>query len=72
MDQSTTHVGIEMQRSENGFTAVVPGAYAESPYPLAYFFVVRDRSGAAWMFPGFEPDLSNQPYFTARASAFTD
>jgi hypothetical protein len=72
MDQSERYVDVEMDRDGGRFAALIPASYTDSAYPLAYFFVLRDGRGAAWMYPGFEDDLSNQPYFTARTTAFTD
>lgn len=37
-----------------------------SRYPLMYFFELRAGVGRAWLYPGFEADLSNQPYFVVR------
>jgi len=42
--------------------AAIPGDYTRSPYPLQYYFVLRNQA-QAWMAPGFNPSLSNQPYF---------
>ncbi|MBI3972953.1 MAG: hypothetical protein HY332_16875 [Chloroflexi bacterium] len=48
------------------FQATIPAAYSDSPYPLQYFFTLHASDGLAWMYPGFEPDFSNQPYFVVR------
>jgi hypothetical protein len=48
------------------YRAEIPAAYTDSPYPLQYFFVLRDSAGA-WLHPGFAPDLANQPYFVVLA-----
>ncbi|HWX90749.1 MAG TPA: hypothetical protein VNY75_10610 [Rhizomicrobium sp.] len=42
--------------------AAIPGDYTNSPYPLQYYFVLR-RDAQAWLHPGFNATLSNQPYF---------
>jgi hypothetical protein len=42
--------------------AAIPGDYTQSPYPLQYYFVLR-RDAQAWLHPGFNATLSNQPYF---------
>jgi hypothetical protein len=44
----------------------IPGSYTDSAYPLAYFFTVHDASGDAWIVPGFDETLSNQPYHVVR------
>ena len=40
--------------------------YTDSPYPLQYYFELRDARGHAWLYPGFRADLCNQPYFVVR------
>ncbi len=55
---------LSMAMSEVGDTmrAAIPGDYTRSPYPLQYYFVLRNQT-QAWMYPGFNATLSNQPYF---------
>ena len=48
------------------FRAEIPGQYTDSPYPMLYYFELRDAHGAAWIYPGFNADLANQPYFVVR------
>jgi hypothetical protein len=55
-----------MQAHEGGWRAAVPGDYTRSPFPLQYSFELRDGPGRATLFPGFAPDLCNQPYFVIR------
>jgi hypothetical protein len=57
---------IEMQANGSKHTASVPGPYTESPYPMQYYFELRESPEKAWLYPGFTPDLSNQPYFVVR------
>jgi hypothetical protein len=68
MDQSDAWRSVEMGRSpdlENGLQATIEAAYADSPYPLQYRFVVRSAS-TAWTVPGLDDDLCGQPYFVVR------
>jgi hypothetical protein len=53
-----------MPMSQEGDTlrAAIPGAYTNSPYPLQYYFVLQSGM-QAWLHPGFNASLSNQPYF---------
>jgi hypothetical protein len=44
----------------------VPGGYTQSPYPMQYYFELRESALKAWLYPGFAADLSNQPYFVVR------
>jgi hypothetical protein len=56
----------DMQWRDDRFSAVIPGDYAQSPFPLQYYFELRAGQDAAWPYPGFEPNLANQPYFVVR------
>ncbi len=53
----------EMHYEDGIFLSGIPAEYSKSPYPLIYYFELRDSSGRAWLFPGFNADLSNQPYY---------
>lgn len=67
-DQSQSWRSVEMQVKDNEFRATVPGEYTQSPYPIQYIFEVREPGGST-IFPGFGPDLSNQPYVLVRSKA---
>jgi hypothetical protein len=62
-----------MQPRDGRYEGTIPGDYTDSPYPLQYFLELRGTArsvvagGQAWMYPGFAPDLSNQPYYVVRA-----
>jgi hypothetical protein len=47
-------------------SAAIPASYTDSPYPLQYYFEFRTAADQAWLYPGFAPDLANQPYFVVR------
>jgi hypothetical protein len=64
-DQSQRWHSVEMASHDNEFRAAVPSDYTQSPYPLQYYFEVQE-SGDSTIFPGFSPDLSNQPYILVR------
>jgi hypothetical protein len=66
LNQAEAYEKLNMQAQEGGFAAVVPGSYTDSPYPLVYFFELRDSAGEAWQVPGLNDDLSNQPYYVLR------
>ncbi|MDE3187391.1 MAG: twin-arginine translocation signal domain-containing protein [Acidobacteriota bacterium] len=55
----------------NAYTAEIPAAYTGSAYPLEYYFELESQSGAAWMFPGLNRTLSNQPYFAVQQKGKT-
>jgi hypothetical protein len=52
----------EMEESGGIYRVSIPRDYTDSPYPLQYYFELRDEE-KAWLYPGFNTTLSNQPYF---------
>lgn len=63
-NQSEHYETAEMTRGEGGnYAAEIPASYTDSPYPLIYFFEAHNAAGEAWMLPGLDADLSNQPYY---------
>ncbi len=54
---------MEVSRENGVYAAAIPADYTQSPYPLQYYFELEDDRGRAWMYPGFNATLSNQPYF---------
>ncbi|SFL01220.1 hypothetical protein SAMN03159341_102717 [Paenibacillus sp. 1_12] len=63
VNQAESYITLEMDQQEQGFEAMIPASYTNSPYCIEYFFEVRNGNGDAWMVPGFEKNLSNQPYY---------
>jgi hypothetical protein len=51
-----------MNEHPGTYSAAIPAAYTDSPYPLQYYFELRSSS-AATLYPAFNPTLSNQPYY---------
>jgi hypothetical protein len=49
------------------FAGEIPAAYTSGPYPLQYYFELRQKDTAS-LYPGLAPDLANQPYLVARAT----
>ncbi len=66
LNQGEDYVVTEMARNCQTYLASVPGAYTDSAYPLSYFFTVRDSAGDAWIVPGLDQTLANQPYHVVR------
>lgn len=60
---------VEMAASNGEFTAAIPAEYTDSPYPLVYYFVARAPGGDAWLVPGLDETLANQPYHVLQQSA---
>lgn len=53
---------IPMTSAGNGrFRAEIPADYTTGGYPLVFFLVAR-RAGDAWIIPGLDATLANQPY----------
>lgn len=65
VNQGEYYQVMEMRADHGGisYRALIPGNYTASPYDLQYFFELHAGQGRAWLYPGFGPDLSDQPYF---------
>ena len=48
------------------FSATIPSAYTDSPYPLIDYFCVRLADGSTAPYLGFDPSLASQPYYLIR------
>ncbi|MEJ7739298.1 MAG: hypothetical protein WKF97_17870 [Chitinophagaceae bacterium] len=55
-----------MQVVGKNFRATIPSAYTNSKYPIEYYVEMREDPESAWLYPGFNADLANQPYFLVR------
>jgi hypothetical protein len=55
-----------MRFDGGAYHATIPATYTASPYALQYYFTLCDPSGRAWLYPGLNDTLSNQPYFVVR------
>ncbi|MBN1507648.1 MAG: hypothetical protein JW955_12425 [Sedimentisphaerales bacterium] len=64
--QALAYQTVDMQVQDNRYSATIPGQYSDSPYPLEYYFELYDGAGQAWLYPGFDATLANQPYFVVR------
>ncbi len=64
--QALAYQIVDMQVQGNRYSAVIPGEYSNSPFPLAYYFELRHGADVAWLYPGFDATLANQPYFIVR------
>ena len=58
---------LDLNRENGLYKATIPPEYTRSDFALEYYFELEDDKGAAWMYPGFNDTLSNQPYFSLRA-----
>lgn len=59
----------EMTPRGDRYRAAIPADYTHSPYPLQYYFELSEGSDSAWLYPGFDPTLSNQPYLVVRQAS---
>ena len=66
VNQAERFVSMDMQLQSGTYRAAIPAAYTDSHYPLQYYFEVRESAEKASLYPGFAPDLANQPYFVVR------
>jgi hypothetical protein len=66
VNQAELFVSAEMEARGDVYRATIPAGYTDSPYPLQYYFEFKEGPEKAWLYPGFAPDLANQPYFVLR------
>jgi len=59
-------VSAEMTDNSGTYHASIPAQYTDSPYPLQYYFEFRAAPDEAWLHPGFDEALLNQPYAVLR------
>jgi hypothetical protein len=52
-----------MSKVKDSWRFTIPANFTDSKYHLKYFFEINDSDGNAWIYPGFDDDLANQPYF---------
>ena len=66
VNQAERWQSVAMQRDARLWRAEIPSEYAESPYPLQYYFEATEGRGSAALYPGFGEQLTGQPYFVVR------
>jgi hypothetical protein len=66
VNQAEHYQTAEMELQGKEYQAMIPGSYAGSTYPLQYYFELKEGPEKACLYPGFHPDLANQPYFVVR------
>jgi len=55
-----------MQSDGRLWRAAIPSEYTQSPYPLQYYFEVKETPGSAALYPGLGEQRTGQPYFVVR------
>lgn len=66
VDQAERYERIDMQAQGGRYRAIIPADYTNSPYPLQYYFEVTESPDVALLYPGFNTERTNQPYFLVR------
>jgi hypothetical protein len=66
VNQGEDFVTAEMRWNGARYQVTVPGSYTESDFALMYYFTVHDAAGDAWVLPGLDETLANQPYHLLR------
>ena len=55
-----------MSAQSDTFEGVIPADHTNSPFPIQYYFELRDGKGQGWLYPGLGPDLDQRPYYVVR------
>jgi hypothetical protein len=55
-----------MQRDGRVWRAAIATEYTQSPYPLQYYFELRESPESAALYPGLGEQRAGQPYFVTR------
>lgn len=63
VDQAERWTSVELSHQNGRYAGVIPGEYTMSEFALQYYFGADDGKSMAWLYPGFDKTLSNQPYF---------
>jgi len=66
VNQAEAWQTVEMEPMGKDFRAVIPADYADSPFPLQYYFKLRTGNGNTRLHPGLQPGWRGQPYFVVR------
>ncbi|HVH85445.1 MAG TPA: hypothetical protein VM912_01890 [Terriglobales bacterium] len=72
VNQAERYQTVNLQAHGSDYRATIPASYTDSPYPLQYYFELRRGPTSAWLYPGFDTYLMNQPYFVVRQKHDTD
>jgi hypothetical protein len=55
-----------MQSDGRVWHGTIPAEYTQSPFPLQYYFEVKEGPESAALYPGLGEQLTDQPYFVTR------
>src|SRR5581483_11876683 len=66
VNQAELWTSTPMKAASGSWAATIPADYADSPYSLQYYFVIRSGKGAPALHPGLGKSLMEQPYYVLR------
>jgi len=66
VNQAERWQSAAMQSGGRVWRASIPSEYTQSPYPLQYYFELKEAPESALLYPGFGNELTGQPYFVVR------
>lgn len=66
VNQAERYGTVEMHAGSGLYRADIPGTYTDSPYPIQYYFEIRQDPETVNLFPGFAGQAYNPPYFVVR------
>ena len=69
VNQAEDYQTTQLEAGDGEYRGVIPAPYTASRYPLQYFFELRQEPDRAQLYPGFNLDRTNTPYFVVRAAS---
>ncbi|MGH9528992.1 MAG: hypothetical protein ACRD2S_03635, partial [Terriglobales bacterium] len=63
VNQAERYEAEQMRKLRGEYRTVIPARYTSSPYSIQYYFELKEGPEKAWLYPGFNTDMTNQPYF---------
>ncbi|HEY1800833.1 MAG TPA: hypothetical protein VGG46_07855 [Terriglobales bacterium] len=67
VNQAEHYQSMQLQSRGERFHGVIPASYTQSQYPLQYYFELKQGQEKAWLYPGLDAKLMNQPYLVVRS-----
>jgi hypothetical protein len=71
VDQAEDYQVVQLDPHAGEYRASIPGSYTASSYPLQYFFELQLLEHGAQLYPGFDSERTQQPYFVVTADRAT-
>lgn len=63
VNQAERWQSLPMPSAGRLWRAAIPSEYTDSPYPIQYYFELKEAPESAALYPGFGEQLTRQPYF---------